>query len=181
MMKYLPLLILVMVLGLSACKKDEVKSDLDVSYQAWAKFKNQSHSSYTYTAWRFSILDNATRETKFTVFNGQVTGREYVHIRNNFTPPNTISADTVIHWTENATTLNTHPEYYSAWQPATLDEMYALARTWLKADRTKNDVSFTADSAGIISSAGYNVKNCLDDCFNGVHIKDIKIYVKPLK
>ncbi len=181
-MKYLSTLLLVVTLGLSACKKEQVNNDLETSYQHWKQFKAANNNSYTFTLYNFSILDYSTRETRMTVYNGKVTAREYLIIRTNYNPQGITTKDTVMNWKETSGNLNTHPDSYSAWEPQTIDEIYQQARTnWLKVDKTKNNISFEADSTGLIASAGYVVKDCQDDCFVGAHVKDIKVYVKEIK
>jgi hypothetical protein len=67
--------------GFIACKKEQVNNDLETSYQHWKQFKVANNNSYTFTLYNFSILDNSTRETRMTVYNGKVTAREYLIIR----------------------------------------------------------------------------------------------------
>jgi hypothetical protein len=181
-MKYLSALLLIVTLGLSACKKEQVNNDLETSYQHWKQFKAANNNSYTFTLYSFSILDYSTRETRITVYNGKITAREYLIVRTSYSPQNIATKDTVTYWKETTGSFNTHPDSYSAWEPQTIDEIYQQARTtWLKADKTKNNISFAVDSTGLIASAGYVVKDCQDDCFVGARIKDIKLYVKEIK
>lgn len=83
-----------------------------------------------------------------------------------------IAIETILKYTEEKEALNTHQEGSPA---ITLDELYDnCAAVYLKADTTKNRITFRVDEAGIVSSCGYTPKNCADDCFKGIHITKIK-------
>ncbi len=128
------------------------------------------NNSYSYTAYAGSVFGNHI-ETKITVTNGKVTAPEYIA---GTYKPNT--ADLVISktWIENESSLNTHTNS-GAFEMLTLDQVYTKAKSiWLKADPKQNDIYFEPANEGMISSAGYVPKGCQDDCFNGVHIKDIR-------
>lgn len=169
-MKKALLLIITVIVCLSACKKDELTTKVDASYNKWVAFRNQNNNSYSYIAYGGSIFGSHI-ETKITVTNGKVTAREFIA---GVYKPNTADLEVKETWTENATSLNTH-QNSAAFYTITLDEVYVRAKsTWLKVDAKQNDIYFEAANDGMISSAGYVPKGCQDDCFDGVSIKDIK-------
>jgi hypothetical protein len=167
MKKLLPILTLI-IICLSACKKDEVHTRLDDSYKAWSAFKSSSANSYTYTAFSGSVF-GGYRETKFTIVAGKITKREFLSGHN---LPNTDSLTVNKQWVEDSTHLGTHGS--EAHELLTLDEVYSKAKKeWLSVNKKDNDVYFEANNNGMISSAGYVPKGCMDDCFNGINIKAI--------
>lgn len=162
------LLLIVICMCLFACKKDEIGNKVDASNQKWVAFKNNSDNSYTYTAYNSSVFGSYT-ETKFTIKNGKITAREY--LSGYYKSPGD-SLTVIRTWSENESTLNVHSDV--GHELLTLDEVYNKAKTvWLKADPAKNDIYFEAANEGMISEAGYVPKGCQDDCFNGIHIKNI--------
>jgi len=77
-----------------------------------------------------------------------------------------------LEWTENENEINTHPDGTTA---RTLDEVYEKAKNdWLK-KRKNTDTFFEARNNGLISTCGYNVPNCPDNCFIGIEIIHIDI------
>lgn len=169
-MKKLPVLIILLTtICFWACKKDAINNNYDESYAKWLSFKNSSHNSYTYTAYGSSVFGYYT-QTKFTVQNGKITGREFL---SGSYISNTNGLTTNKSWIENSTSLNTHGT--EGYELLTLDEVYIKAKTvWLKANTKENDVYFESRNNGILSSAGYVPKGCMDDCFTGINIKDIQ-------
>jgi hypothetical protein len=167
MKKLLPILTL-LIIGLSACKKDEVNTRFDDSYKAWSVFKRSSANSYTYTAFNGSVFGSYI-ETKFTINAGKITKREFLSGRY---PPNADSLIINKQWVEDSSHLDTHGT--EAHALLTLDAVYNKAKKdWLSVNKKDNDVYLEANNNGIISSAGYVPKGCMDDCFNGIHIKDV--------
>lgn len=163
------LIVFLITFCLSACKKDAINSNYDESYAQWLSFKSTSHNSYTYVAHGGSVFGYYA-QTKFTVQNGKITGREY--LSGSF-KPNTDSLKINKSWVENSTSLNSHGT--EGHELLTLDEVYAKAKTvWLKANSKENDVYFESGNNGMISSAGYVPKGCMDDCFTGINIKNIQ-------
>ncbi|MBD1392088.1 hypothetical protein [Mucilaginibacter glaciei] len=154
---------------ISACKKDEINSNFDASYQSWQAFKKKSNSSYSYTAYNGSIFGGHA-ETIFTIKNDKIISRKYIA---GSYKPNTDSLIISTTWTEDAATLNTHNN--AGHELLTLDQVYNKAETeWFRVDPKENDIYFEAANAGLISTAGYVPKGCQDDCLTGIHIKDIK-------
>ena len=171
-MKTRILLCISLIFILASCKKDELTPGYDESYKAWTAFKKSSANSYTYTAFGGSVFGYYA-ETKITVTDGKVAGREFLAGRYEANSSNLIVSKT---WVETSANLNTHGN--EAHEPLTLDQVYAKAKTeWLNASKKDNDRFLETNNNAMISTAGYVPKGCMDDCFNGIHIKDIK----PLK
>ncbi|WP_143822045.1 hypothetical protein [Mucilaginibacter pedocola] len=173
-MRNLSLLIIIVALGLSACKKEEVVTGYDDSYAAWQSFKKSSNNSYSYVTY-YGSWTGIYAESKITVLNGKVVGRDFFRTRTTAVP---MVADTITKWTESGVTLNTHDDGF---ETLTLDQIYTKAKTeLLNVSRAQNEVVFRADNNGIVSAAGFIPNNCADDCFTGVYIKNVKVYVKSI-
>jgi hypothetical protein len=144
--------------------------DFTESFKAWAAYKASVNNSYTYTALRQSFSGNNS-ETQITVVNGKVTGRDFLNYQ--YDMASSSHAKIVLkEWHETTATLGLHTDEGAA--ILTLDEVYARAKNvWLKADTKTNDIYFKANNNGIISTAGYTLKACADDCFFGINITSI--------
>src|SRR5882757_10938096 len=87
-----------------ACKKDsEITSPTGVTYQQslnnWQAYKQSVNNSYSYTVTSGSWVGFST-ETKLTIQNGVVTGRNYAFLtRVNGSPTLSVTKT----WTENST------------------------------------------------------------------------------
>lgn len=173
-MKYLYALTLLTSLGLSACKKDAATTDYDRSYNAWQSFKQSAGNSYSYITYGGSVFGYHA-ESKITVQNGKVVARDFVSERY---AQGTDSIIVIASWSETGSALNSHD---NGFESLTLDQVYAKAKSeWLNVSKKNNDVYFEAANNGMLSSAGYVPKGCQDDCFTGIRIKEIKIYVKEI-
>lgn len=167
-MKNTTVLFLLFLVILSSCKKEDFKyqSDFDKSLKAWENYKADINNSYTYTNYSGSVF-GFTSQTRITVIDGEVTGREYKLYKNN----GSTQQEVVTSWTEDKTTLNTHDNGAEA---LTIDQIYTKAKTeWLAADAKANNITFETDGDGVIATCGYTSKNCVDDCFRGVRITTI--------
>ena len=174
-MKYLSALLLIVTLGLSACKKDVVNPGYEDSYSAWLSFKKSSGNSYSYITY-YGSWTGSYAESKITVQSGRVIARDFLLTRTTAVRDSVV---TLARWAESGSTLNTHTDGF---EMLTLDQVYARAKNeWLKVDKVKNEVIFQANNNGLISLAGYVPKGCQDDCLTGIHIKDIEVYVKEIK
>jgi hypothetical protein len=151
----------------AACKKDENVSKLDTSRKAWQAYKATINNSYTYKVY-FGSVFGGYQETKITVQNGKVTERMYIV---GIYRPNTQILDVKMTWTETGAEIGTHKD--GSADAITLDQVYVKAPSLINVDHKKNDVYFEVDAKGLISSAGHSEKGCMDDCFNGINIKDI--------
>jgi len=167
-------LIISIIILLSGCSKDPIdgiisKSGLNYkqSLDKWQAYRQSVNNNYTYTVTTVSWIGVAT-ETTITVRNGIVTARDYAEFQlasSGHVP--------VKSWSETGTGLNTHGNEGA--EIMTLDEVYNKASSvWLRADPKANNIYFETENNGLISSCGYSPKNCADDCFVGVTIKDIK-------
>jgi len=167
-MKNTAFLFLIFTILLSSCKKEDFKyqSAFDKSLKAWEDYKSDINNTYTYTSYSGSVFGYAS-QTRITVINGEVAGREYKLYKNN----GSTQQEVVTSWTEDKATLNTHDGGAEA---LTIDQLYTKAKTeWLTADAKANNITFETNGDGIIASCGYTPKNCVDDCFRGVHITTI--------
>ncbi|MFC0516891.1 hypothetical protein ACFFGT_21970 [Mucilaginibacter angelicae] len=171
-MKKAFILILLIVSGLSACKKDANETAYDKSFKVWQNFKAESKNSYTYTVNSASVF-GAGSETKITVQNGVVVARDYsayiLEYRTANTPPAKVIKD---QWHEDKSSLSQHNSGASA---ITLDQVYQKAKNeWLAADKKKNTIYFETNNNGMISNASYVPNGCQDDCSTGISISEIK-------
>ncbi len=164
-------LLILSSLTLSSCSSEDdinYSEDFAKSKKAWLKFKEHFGNSYEYTVQLSSwAWERYSQETTIKVVGGKIVQRrfKYVgHIEN-------VPKEELLEWTENENEINTHNQGAA---PLTLDEIYEKAeKEWLV---KKENVTtyFEAKNDGLISSCGYVPKGCMDDCFRGIHIKDIK-------
>ena len=171
MKKILPVFALLLIVLLNACKKEGLSHviEFNKSYDAWKDFKAASNNDYRYTVTTSSWVGTQT-ETVVTVQNGIVVGRDYLYT---YSTHNGTSwqVDTVLTWKESGAQLATHQDGAPL---LTLDEIYNEAKSnWLK-KRDDAETFFEAKNNGMISTAGYVPNGCADDCFRGIHIKEIK-------
>lgn len=170
-LKVYPVVLVLLIGLLSACKKD--KDDIvnakgfKRSVEAWHNFKSSSGNSYKYKV-TFGSWTGTHAETTITVSNGIVVNRSYIMTG---IDRNTQQVVVLREWTEGSAAVGTNTDGYSA---VTLDQVYDWARTdWLKR-RAGASTYFEAKNNGMISSAGYVEKGCMDDCFRGITIKSIE-------
>lgn len=165
------LLLVLLFMGtlFASCKKDDFRyqGDFENSFQKWQDFKEASDNSYRYRVSGGSWVGTGW-ETIITVSKGKVVQRYYkLSFPAGWT--GTIPDNTETEWTENETEINSH-EHAGAAGAVTLDQVYEEARNnWLK-KRSNAETYFEAKNNGIISSCGYVVDGCQDDCFNGITI-----------
>lgn len=169
--KYFILVLLFAGVSFSGCKKEEIsyKSDFEKSQNEWEKFKTTSGNSYQYTVVSSSWV-GLSFQTVITVNNGQVVQRKFtLMIPVDWTQE--IPADQK-EWTENENEINSHPQSGAA-DAVTLDEIYTRAKNdWLK-KRSDVNTFFETKHNGLISSCGYEINGCVDDCFVGINITSI--------
>lgn len=153
-----------------SCKKDKAfpyQNDFDASYQAWTSFRESSQNNYQYRV-RTASWTGSYSETTLTIKAGSVVGRSFTA---GYVDPETHKPVIVKTWTENGADIGLHE---SGAGVMTLDEVYDQARTdWLK---KRNDAKtyFEAKNQGMISTCGYVMNGCQDDCFRGITITMIK-------
>ena len=164
-------LILLMLLSLAACKKDASNSKYEKSFTAFQSFKKTSNNTYYYVT-TFTSWVGYGSETKISVDKGTIIARDFIMRGNPWGSPNDTTRNALLEeWHEDKATLGTHDE---GAELLTLDQVYDKAKNeWLKVDRNKNTVYFETQHNGVISSCGYVPKNCMDDCFIGIRIKEI--------
>jgi glycine betaine/choline ABC-type transport system substrate-binding protein len=171
--------ILFALLVFAACTKDNTATttqkktlsystkDYNESLTLWAQYKASVKNTYTYTVLRSSFTGNNS-ETKITVVNGAVTKRDYIYYQYDMST-GTSTRVVLREWHETTGNLGSHTDEGAAL--LTIDDVYANAKNvWLKADPNTNDVYFEAKNDGLISTAGYVLKGCADDCFIGINI-----------
>ena len=167
---YLPLIIVLMCV--SSCKKDEItrkENNLNKSYQTWLNYKNSIHNSYRYTQYYGSVFGYYT-EIKIGINDGKFVSRDLILVKSHLDGTN--KGDTLKQWHEDVSSINTHG--VEAGDLLTIDDIYDQSRkVYLKADVKKNMIIFEANNKGIISSCGYIPNGCQDDCFNGINISSI--------
>lgn len=169
-MRSFSLALLSLVISIS-CKKDGLlfKGDLNKSYQTWLAFKDSSNNSYRYMV-TFGSWTGYGTETLITVVNGKVTERSFTakFLRHDGT--NLIDS-LITEWREDEAQLASHDQGAA---PLTLDDIYKEAReNWLRR-RDDADTYFETGNNGKISVCGYIPRNCMDDCFRGIHIRLIE-------
>lgn len=189
-------LILIVSVLLISCGEDfEHESQFERSYKSWSGFKQESNNSYKYlvsgatwsgSSWETEIVveqgEVVERNFRYTSFNGiwrPETGwtEQFVFEKLSERSPEVIKHEAEVkefakslEWTERKVELGTHTSTPAAnlW---TLDEVYQNAKdTWLS-KRNDAKVYFETENNGMISSVGFVINNCQDDCFNGINIK----------
>ncbi|QEC53815.1 hypothetical protein EDD80_11653 [Anseongella ginsenosidimutans] len=188
-------------LVISSCEKEDFHYEdaFDTSYRTWLDFKETSKNSYQYmvtggtwagSSWRTIItVENGTvtrRQFMYDVFHdivapsggwGQAQIRDILDLMGltgeEFAEMNGRSLAEELSWVEEGDEVGTRGPAAAA-PPRTLDEIYEAARkVWLiKRDDAKT--YFEANNDGLLSSCGFVMNGCQDDCFNGITITFIK-------
>lgn len=171
MKRLFTLLTILTLLAVSACNKDGVKYafQLQQSNNALQQFKKANNNSYSYQV-TFGSWTGYYTETTITVKEGKVIERAFAskeRLGNNQT------LTPLEDWIEDETQLGTHT---LGFHPLTLDEVYKKAKEdWLK-ERDNANTYLETKNNGMISLCGYSLKQCQDDCFQGIVIK----FIRPL-
>lgn len=182
-------IIAIFILGLTLLNLDVAYSQqryidpeaFEKSYALWQEQKEKHNNSYILTLTK-SSFSGWVGTTKLRIKNGVVVKRSYseryLTPRDRRTKP--------IKWTEKGSVLGKHREGYPL---VTLDEIYEYAESYLpdpaiKLDRIENNeerviepdisVYFETNLESLISLVGHRNNHCLDDCFRGFRVKDIK-------
>ncbi len=195
------ILSIILLLTALACEKDYLthQHDFDKSFNAWQAFRQSSGNSYKYTV-TAGTWAGASWKTGLVVTQGKVTERQFAYTvfydvkqpasgwnevgRNQVLAALKLTAEEfktrygqpveqVLEWKETGNTLGSHAGT-SAAQLITLDEVYEKARTEWLVKRAGVSVYFEANNNGLISSCGFVQDGCMDDCFNGINISEIK-------
>jgi len=153
----------------TSCDKDDLyyQSNFENSYQKWISFKQTSGNSYSYMVTQGSVFGPAS-QTTITVSNGKVTQRHFKYT-STFGMTNIPASE--LEWTENGTGINSHSSGAAA---LTLDEIYNTARSQWLIKRENAKAYLETNNNGLISSCGYVEDGCMDDCFIGINIANIK-------
>ncbi len=153
---------------IASCKQINYADEFETSYIAWQKFKKEKNNNYSYSVKTSSFSGYATNTT-LTVENGNVTKRNFTATMSDVSSSSSqgIVKET---WLEEGSSLNTHKNGAPI---RTLEEVYSEAKNnWLK-KRINAQTYFEAKNQGMISTAGYVEKGCMDDCFVGIYITGI--------
>jgi predicted ATP-binding protein involved in virulence len=163
------LLISTFIVSCSSNDDFNYQNDFENSQNAWFNFKESSNNSYKYVVSKGSVFTPYGWETTITVSNGVIIQRNFKYTGNTEEIP-----DDELEWTENENEINSqeHEDSLAA-EALTLDDIYLKAeQDWLL--KRKNATSyFESKNNGLISTCGYVVNGCMDDCFVGITIKSI--------
>lgn len=157
---------------ISSCESNDFyfQSDFEKSQEIWLDFKELSGNSYKYVVTGGSVFTSFGWETTITVLNGVITER---HFKYTSGAEDTIPEDE-LEWTENETQINSEEhQHTSAFYALTLDEIYTKAQQEWLIKRKDATSYFESENNGLISTCGYVVNGCMDDCFSGITIKSI--------
>lgn len=201
MKKIIYTLSLLLSLSVFSCKNSDLEysNQFEDSFDKFKEFKKENNNSYQYQTSIVTMEQSAI--TTISVINGKVTKREHLIQRfgNQFISPATgwtddkvaaIEANTTeafktylkdkkitlkqyLSWSESGKELGKYNDL-GATPIMTLDDVYSKAKgEWLVAQERKK-IFFETKNKGMISSCGYIIGNCQDDCFTGINISDIK-------
>ena len=172
--------ITVFLLLLFSCDKDDntnisYGSEYEKSLNSWNELKKTNGTSYSYESTFVSWVGFGST-TKITVVDNTVSSREYIAY--NLYNPETneyLGMDNKIitdQFTEDINTLNTNE---LGAKPLTIDELYlSCAADYLTLDTSKNEITFTTDTNGILTNCTYYSIGCQDDCSIGIRINNFK-------
>ncbi|MBE9583709.1 hypothetical protein IM792_04555 [Mucilaginibacter sp. JRF] len=170
-------LTIVVVLFAISCSKDSGGNAVQYkayerSYKTWLSYKGTVNNSYIYTVTSGSVFGYKSK-TVLTVINGKADNRSFIAEREK---QNTTGAapeyEVYEQWNESSASIGSH---HSGANALTIDQVYDKYRTeWLKVSSKDNDVFFEAKNDGLITMCGYVPKGCMDDCFVGIRISEIK-------
>lgn len=138
------------------------------SQQALLDFKKSTNNNYKYQVAEGSWT-GLTWETTITVEDGVVTKRSFKYTSTKGLPEN-ISAEEQ-EWTEKENEIGTHK---IGAEPLTLDEIYDKAQEEWLLKKENTEFFFETENNGLISTCGYVINNCADDCFRGINIENIE-------
>lgn len=167
---YLIALLMIGSLVVSCSADDDLnyQNDFDKSHEAWLNFKEQSGNSYKYTVVGSSWV-GFSWETTITVVDGKIIQRDFKYT--SFDDLDTIPEDE-LEWVENGSEVGSHQNQAS--DPLTLDAIYAKAENEWLIKRKDATTYFETGNKGMLSTCGYVINGCMDDCFIGIHIKNIE-------
>ncbi|OJJ15541.1 hypothetical protein BKI52_37280 [marine bacterium AO1-C] len=127
----------------------------------WETLKKEYKNCYTYVTSATSGLGGFTVRTYVTVKKGKVA-----------------KAYRITQYTNKKSAREEKKKKLSKQERSklkNLDEIYAFAMDELaKQSPKQNSITFKVAGNGVILRAGYTPKNCMDDCFRGYKIDEIK-------
>lgn len=171
--------------ALKASLQDEHSEAYVNSLKLWQEQKAAHNNSYEFSlVW--GSFSGYSHTTTITVKNGEIIKRAYKEY-----VPKDMRREGVKpqKWVEKGDDIGTHKE---GKQAMTLDNVYNYAKGLLtvieKPTSTEVELEgekiiltlpeiniyFSADNKGLISSAGSTPEGCMDDCFSGYTVRDIK-------
>lgn len=161
--------LVVFVFFLSSCSQNSISTPLlntdilklEKSEKIWLNYKRKSNNSYVYFI-NFISWSGFGYETQIKVKKGIFTQRKYTSW--NRTKENS--------WTENKKELGKHK---TGAKLKLIDDLYEECKNILKTKtKSTNNIYLGFDEKGLLSNCLYAPKNCVDDCSNGIQIKEIK-------
>ena len=171
-MKHKFLLIILLLFGYlsNSCNSEDLKDQnkFEASQKTWLTFKESSNNSYRYTVTNESWTGSSW-ETSITVENGIVIQRDFEFTSTEGLSTNIKQSD--LQWTETGSEIGSHE---NGAEPITLDEIYNKAQNDWLIKRNNTTTYLETKNNGMISTCGYVDKQCADDCFIGVKIKNIE-------
>lgn len=201
MKKIIYILSLLLSLSVFSCKNSDLEysNQFEDSFDKFIKFKKESNNSYQYQT-SIATTDH-TSTTTISVINGKVIKREHLIQRfdNHIIMPTTgwtdaniaaieanipeplktylkdksITLKEYLNWSESQNELGKY-NGLGATPVMTLDEVYTKAKGQWLVTQEKKKIFFETKNNGMISSCGYVIGNCQDDCFTGINISLIK-------
>lgn len=201
MKKIIYTLSLLLILSVFSCKNSDLEysNQFEDSFDKFKEFKKENNNSYQYQT---SIVTmEQSYKTTISVINGKVTKREhrvivfngsvsksptgwtdqeidaiYANLEEsfkNYLVSKKITLKEYLSWSESEKELGKY-NGLGATEIMTLDDIYTKAKgEWLVAQEKKK-IFFETKNNGMISSCGYVIGNCQDDCFTGINISNIK-------
>lgn len=139
------------------------------SLEKWNSLKAKHNNSYKYTV-TFQSFTGYSSRTIITIEEGKIIRREFYELDLlNHQKPNLPESPKYV---ESENEINKNNEGYPA---ISIDEVYKnRIEKHLKLNEQKNNITFKVDKLGLLNVCGYTPKNCMDDCFIGTSIAEIK-------
>ena len=147
----------------------EIGQAYNESLDTWTQQKKKHNNSYEF-AFSHSSWVGYRNTTTVVVKQGKIISRTFSE--NQLDENDYFTQEEVLVYEEKESEINTHEQGFKA---QTIDQVYEDCGTKsLKVSEGQNNLFFKADGNGIIQSCGYSMKNCADDCFNGVTIQNFR-------
>jgi major membrane immunogen (membrane-anchored lipoprotein) len=185
MKAYIFLLLLTCTTYISQAQSTIDSATFHKSYAVWKEKKKSSNNSYKMVLQQSSFT-GWVGETTITVKEGIIVKRSYreksMRVSKRWKAKR---------WTEKGGKIGKHQE--EGVKPITLDEIYAYAQNYLPRPEAQNQentkskeesevslielnftVFFNLNQEGMISLIGSRHNECMDDCFRGYRITEIK-------